>query len=75
MPYLDGRRDREALLETLLEGPVARGELTIEQDGGPSPDVRQALADEIENALAWLVGAGLLIDPAFDRERRDDPRQ
>lgn len=75
LPYLDGRRDREALLETLLEGPVARGELTIEQDGGPSPDVRQALADEIENALAWLVGAGLLIDPAFDRERRDDPRQ
>lgn len=75
LPFLDGSRDREALLETLLAGPVARGELTIDQAGGPTPDVRQALTVEIENTLAWLAGAGLLIDPAFDRERRDEPRQ
>jgi methyltransferase-like protein/protein-L-isoaspartate O-methyltransferase len=74
LPFLDGSRDREALLQTLLEGPVARGELTIEQDGTPARDVGQALVVEIENTLAWLLGAGLLIDPTFDRERRDDPR-
>jgi methyltransferase-like protein len=73
LPFLDGSRDREALLQTLLDGPVARGELTIEQDGQPSADVRQALTVEIENTLTWLAGAGLVIDPAFDRERRDDP--
>jgi len=63
LPYLDGQHNRDDLLDLLLEGPVARGLLTVEQDGEPIVEVRELLAVELENCLAWAAGAALLLEP------------
>lgn len=62
---LDGSRDRVALLELLLAGPVAQGILTL-QRAGESPGAageRELLAEELERRLQGLARAGLLVTP------------
>jgi hypothetical protein len=63
LPYLDGEHDRHDLLDLLLEGPVAQGLLRVEQDGEPAVEVRELLAAELENCLAWAARAALLLEP------------
>ncbi len=61
---LDGSRDRAALVNALEEGPVAEGLLVIQQEGQPVQDAekrRELLAVSVEQRLAWLARAGLLI--------------
>src|SRR5262249_52392704 len=63
-PYIDGTRDRAALMELLLNGPIARGELAVQREGQPGTDpagTREALADEVDELLRWLSFAGVLV--------------
>jgi hypothetical protein len=63
-PYLDGTRDRAALIDLLLNGPIARGELSVQREGQAVTDpqgIRSALADEVDELLRWLAFAGVLI--------------
>ncbi len=65
--YLDGSRDRAALLDLLIAGPVAEGLLKVEHEGLPVQDGRQTrelLAEELEMRLDWLARAALLIGPS-----------
>ena len=62
--YLDGSRNRAALVDLLLTGPVAEGFLTVQQGGEPVADereMREILAEEVEKRLRWLARAALLI--------------
>jgi methyltransferase-like protein/SAM-dependent methyltransferase len=66
--HLDGSRDRTALLDLLMEGPVAQGVLTVQREGespaGPLPgeaEIRAMLAVELERRLDWLACAALLV--------------
>jgi methyltransferase-like protein len=61
--YLDGTRDRTALLDKLVELAV-RDELGIERDGHPLRDptaLRTVLAEAIEPSLRRLADYGLLM--------------
>jgi methyltransferase-like protein/2-polyprenyl-3-methyl-5-hydroxy-6-metoxy-1,4-benzoquinol methylase len=63
-PYLDGTRDRAALNDLLLNGPIARGELSVQREGQAVTDpqgIRSALAEEVDELLRWLAFAGVLI--------------
>ena len=63
LPYLDGSRDRPALLKTLAE-LAAAGELEIEADGRPVTDmtqVKRILPEMLESSLESLAGAALLV--------------
>lgn len=62
--HLDGSRDRQALLDLLLEGPVAQGTLTARRDGEPVEDVKELkrlLVEELEFKLHGLARAALLV--------------
>jgi methyltransferase-like protein len=61
--YLDGSRDRDALLDLLLAGPVAEGALRVQAGDEPVDDVRTLLAEELETKLGWLAHAALLVGP------------
>jgi methyltransferase-like protein/SAM-dependent methyltransferase len=64
--HLDGSRDRDGLLDLLMEGPVAQGVLTVQREGRPpaslsDAEVRVLLGEELERKLDWLACAGLLV--------------
>jgi methyltransferase-like protein/SAM-dependent methyltransferase len=64
LPYLDGSRDRAALLELLTEA-VLKGDLNMEQDGKPLRDrdtVRQLLTNSLEPCLQRLATGALLVE-------------
>jgi methyltransferase-like protein/SAM-dependent methyltransferase len=63
LPALDGRRDRAALLENLLDR-VAAGRLTMTQSGMPirtSAAARPLLAQTLDRQLPRLAAAALLV--------------
>src|SRR5262249_45489286 len=64
LPFLDGSRDCEALVDLLLAGPVAGGKLVVEQDNQPVTDPQEArsiLSTELQANLHWLAHAALLV--------------
>ncbi len=64
LPLLDGRRDVPALIEALLAGPVASGELVLKYQDRPVSDpaeLRGLLQDGVEKALAAFAAAPLLL--------------
>jgi len=72
--HLDGSRDRAALLDLLMAGPVAEGLLTVQQDGKPAEgngEIKALLAEELEERLGWLARAALLADPSTSGEKVD----
>lgn len=61
--YLDGTRDREALLDELV-GLAVEGVLGVEEEGQPvaDPDAAREILDQgLEKQLQWLCQAGLLV--------------
>lgn len=61
---LDGAQDHAALLARFLAGPVADGVLALKTQAGAAPDPAELpvlLSAEIENHLAWLARAALLV--------------
>ena len=64
LPFLDGSRDCDALIEVLLAGPVAGGKLVVQQDDQPVTDpveAREILGAELHANLEWLAHAALLV--------------
>ena len=64
LPFLDGSRDCNALIDLLLAGPVASGKLVVEQDDRPVTDAataREILNAELQGNLEWLAHAALLV--------------
>jgi methyltransferase-like protein len=64
LPFLDGSRDCEALVDLLLAGPVAGGKLVVEQNDQPVSDpveAREILTTELRANLEWLARAALLV--------------
>src|SRR5207248_238491 len=64
LPFLDGSRDCEALVDLLLAGPVAGGKLVVEQNDEPvsNPvEAREILTTELQANLDWLARAALLV--------------
>jgi methyltransferase-like protein len=64
LPFLDGSRTFDELLELLLAGPVASGKLVAQQNDQSVTDpaqVRAMLAGELEESLRWLGRAALLV--------------
>ena len=64
LPLLDGSRDREALVDALLER-VRSGELTVEDNGAPVRDevrLRPTFRTEVERGLSELAVNGLLLE-------------
>ena len=64
LPFLDGSRDCQDLVELLLAGPVAGGKLVVEQNDLPVTDpveAREILTDELQANLDWLAKAALLV--------------
>jgi hypothetical protein len=63
LPFLDGTRDCEDLVDLLLAGPVAGGKLVVEQNDQPVTDpieTREILGTELRANLEWLARAALL---------------
>jgi methyltransferase-like protein/SAM-dependent methyltransferase len=64
LQQLDGENDRAALAELLLAGPVQDGKLRVQEGDQPVSDVQRAkelLARGLEERLAWLAHAALLV--------------
>lgn len=64
LQHLDGRNDRAALVELLLAGPVQGGQLKVQEGNQPVEDVQRTrglLAQGLEERLAWLADAALLV--------------
>jgi methyltransferase-like protein/SAM-dependent methyltransferase len=64
LPYLDGTRTFDQLLELLLAGPVASGKLVAQQNDQSVTDpaaIREVLAGELHDNLRWLGRAALLV--------------
>ena len=64
LPFLDGSRDCQALVDLLLAGPVAGGKLVVEQNDQPVTDpveAREILTTELQANLDWLARAALLV--------------
>jgi SAM-dependent methyltransferase len=64
LPYLDGSRDNNDLVDLLLAGPVAGGKLMVEQNDQPVTDPAEAraiLGAELQANLEWLARAALLV--------------
>ena len=63
---LDGTKDRHSIINSLVEGPLADGTLTVEKDGKKINLAEQPelITSELEYRLEWLARAGLFIDPA-----------
>jgi methyltransferase-like protein len=61
---LDGTRDRAALLQRFLEGPVADGVLKVQRDGQPVKKpaaVERLLEEALERNLRGLAQTALLV--------------
>jgi methyltransferase-like protein len=61
---LDGRHTRGSLVEELVSGPVARGDLAIEKEGRTITDaaeLREQLALGVDNTLTSFAAAPLLL--------------
>jgi methyltransferase-like protein len=64
LPYVDGTRTFQDLMDLLLAGPVAGGKLVAQQDDQPIADpaaMRAVLAGELAENLRWLGRAALLV--------------
>lgn len=64
LPYVDGTRSFDQLLELLLAGPVASGKLVAQQNDQSVTDpaaIRAMLANELMENLRWLGRAALLV--------------
>jgi methyltransferase-like protein len=64
LPFLDGTRNCEDLVDLLLAGPVAGGKLVVEQNDQPVTDpieAREILGTELRANLDWLARAALLV--------------
>lgn len=64
LPRLDGTRNRDQLVDDLLQGPVANGALVVQADGDRIEDpceMRRLLEEEVEQCLQWLMHAALLV--------------
>lgn len=64
VPFLDGTRTFDQLLELLLAGPVASGKLVAQQNDQSVTDpaaLRALLATELQENLSWLGRAALLV--------------
>jgi len=64
LPFLDGSRDCQDLVDLLLAGPVAGGKLVVEQNDQPVNDpaeAREILTSELQANLDWLAHAALLV--------------
>jgi methyltransferase-like protein/cyclopropane fatty-acyl-phospholipid synthase-like methyltransferase len=64
LPFLDGSRDCQDLVDLLLAGPVAGGKLVVEQNDQPVGDpveAREILTSELRANLQWLANAALLV--------------
>lgn len=69
--HLDGSRDRAALVDLIMDGPVAHGALSVQQADGPAARgagnaldeqaMRALLATELERKLDWFACAALLV--------------
>ena len=62
--YLDGRHDLAALVEQLIAGPLASGDLVVQGEDGPLRDparLRETLTEGVAKRLRWLAKAALLI--------------
>lgn len=60
---LDGRHDRSSLVDELMSGPVARGDLTLEKEGRPIADpaeLREQLTIGVDSTLTSFAAAPLL---------------
>ena len=66
LTFLDGTKDRQSIINSLKEGPLADGSLTVEMDGKQINLAEQPelISAEVEHRLEWLARAGLFIDPA-----------
>ena len=61
LPFLDGTRDQEALLDLLMQ-LVAEGTIQVKAEMGEDTAViRQHMAQELQALLDWLAKAALLI--------------
>jgi hypothetical protein len=64
LPQLDGKHDREALLQLVIDGPVTKGMLKLEHAGQPVRDrqqLRAMLFEVIERLLRWFAFAAVLV--------------
>ncbi len=64
LPFVDGTRTFDQLLELLLAGPVASGKLVAQQNDQSLTDpaaIRAMLAHELMENLRWLGRAALLV--------------
>jgi methyltransferase-like protein len=64
LPYVDGTRSFDDLMDLLLAGPVAGGKLVAQHDDQPITDpaaMREVLAGELAENLRWLGRAALLV--------------
>ena len=60
LPYLDGSRDRAALLE-IMEGLAAQGLIAAEQDDEPAEGAGDTPAELLDSLLQQLANAALLV--------------
>ena len=64
LQQLDGKNDRAALVGLLLAGPVQEGQLRVQEGDQSVSDeqrTRELLARGLEERLAWLAHAALLV--------------
>jgi methyltransferase-like protein/predicted O-methyltransferase YrrM len=64
LPLLDGRHDRVAIVDALMNGPIAAGRLQLKDKDGNVVDTdaqRKAIEDELEECLGWLAFAAVLV--------------
>jgi hypothetical protein len=59
LQLLDGERDQATLVDTLMSGPIASGQMRLKQVERPTAE---ACAREIDYRLRWLARAALLIN-------------
>ena len=74
MRYLDGSRDRTAVLNELVEA-VTRGEMELQRDGQPLQDVqvvRQLLGENLEPSLRQLARNALLMQEIASEEKVEE---
>ncbi|MBI5879544.1 MAG: methyltransferase regulatory domain-containing protein [Chloroflexi bacterium] len=65
LPLLDGTRNRPALIDALMTGPIADGLLTLTDKEATITDpvaLRSGVEDELEQCLAWLAYAAVLVN-------------
>lgn len=58
---LDGTHTVDALVQSVLEGPVARGDWRIGADNAGEDDKRSSVRVAVESALHWFADVALLV--------------